>query len=33
VWKQVKADRNESGKSTKEEIKKLQEEAKKVGGS
>jgi hypothetical protein len=27
---QVKADRNESGTSTKEQIKKLQEEAKKV---
>jgi hypothetical protein len=30
---QVKADRNESGKSTKDQIKELQEEAKKVGGS
>ncbi|KAF2833023.1 hypothetical protein CC86DRAFT_376265 [Ophiobolus disseminans] len=29
----VKADRNESGTSTQEQIKKLQEEAKKVGGS
>ena len=29
----VKADRSETGKSTKDEIKKLQEEAKKVGGS
>lgn len=30
---QVKADRNESGKSTKEQIEELKKEAKKVGGS
>jgi hypothetical protein len=29
---QVKADRSETGKNTQEQIKELQEEAKKVGG-